>query len=62
MRGKLAQFVELLQGNVLRVRRALKNLLSDQVDFTPATLENGGRTYALEGRLNCWAVLQSAVY
>ncbi len=46
----------------LAAHSALKDLLADQVNFTPATLENWGRTYALEGRLNCWAVLRSSVY
>ena len=59
---QLSRFSDLLRGNVPRARQALKKLLADRVEFAPAVLENGDRTYAFKGELSYGAVLREAIY
>jgi len=48
---QLKRFADLLRGNVLKARQALKKLLVDRVHFRPVDLGNGRQTYAFKGEL-----------
>jgi len=58
---KLARFGDLLRGDVPQVRRALKNVLVDRVEFKPVNLSDGRGTYEFHGRLASGAILQDSV-
>jgi len=60
--GELARFADLLKGNVPRARQALKKLLVDRVEFTPAKRGSGKNTYAFKGELSYGALLRGAIY
>jgi hypothetical protein len=60
--GQLARFADLLKGNVLRARQALKKLLVDRAEFTPVPDAQGGQTYAFRAELAYGAVLEQAIY
>ena len=59
--GQLSRFADLLKGNVVRGRQALKKLLVDRVEFTPVESGNGKRVYDFRGELSYGAILQEAV-
>jgi hypothetical protein len=60
--GELARFADLITGNTLRARQALKKLLVDRVEFTPIKTGNGKETYAFKGDLSYGAIVRGSIY
>ncbi len=59
--GHLERFGDLLRGNVLLAKQALKKLLVSPVTLTPTTLDTGRRTYAFRADLSYGAVLREVI-
>lgn len=52
------RFSDVMRSDVVRARRALQQLLTKHVLFTPTTLPDGRRTYRLEATLSLGGLLR----